>query len=62
MERAPKETAGEDGEEEDAHGMWAADAAAEEEGDVDRAWEDAYHRDMMMEEEMMMEADAFGDG
>ena len=54
-------TPGED-EEEDAQVAWAAAEAAEEAADADNAWEDAYQREMMMEEEMMMEADALGDG
>ena len=51
-----------DGGEEDEHEAWAAAAAVEAEADVDRAWEDAYQREMMMEEEAMTAADAFGDG
>ena len=62
LESAPEEATPDDGGEEDAHVAWAAAAAAEAEEDVDRAWEDAYQREMMMEEETMTAADAFGDG
>ena len=61
-ESVPEEAAPADGGEEDEHEAWAAAAAAEAEADVDRAWEDAYQREMMMEEEAMTAADAFGDG
>eukprot|EP00966_Prymnesium_polylepis_P252034 5826770-Prymnesium_polylepis.1 len=49
--RAPAATEEGNGEDEAAHMAWAAAAAAEEEEDVDRAWEDAYHREMMLIEE-----------
>ena len=41
---------------------WTAAEAAEGAADADDAWEDEYQREMTMEAEMMMEADAFGDG
>ena len=61
-ESMPAEAAPADGGEEVEHEAWAAAAAAEAEADVDRAWEDAYQREMMMEEEAMTATDAFGDG
>ena len=61
-ESMPAAAAPADDGEGDEHEEWEAAAAAEAEADIDRAWEDAYQREMMMEDEAMMPQDAFGDG
>ena len=61
-EGEPEEAMPGEEDEEDERVAWAAAEAAEGAADADDAWEDEYQREMTMEAEMMMEADAFGDG